>query len=75
MSFCLDVSSPVLRSEPCLLRVTDWLFPCWTRPCVYRWATTQVGAHTHTYITVTWVLIRGSDLDPEVQPSFQKSPD
>ncbi|XP_028990577.1 PI-PLC X domain-containing protein 1 [Betta splendens] len=41
MSFCLDVSSPVLRSEPCLLRLTDWLFPCWTRPCVYRWATTQ----------------------------------
>ncbi|XP_067358217.1 PI-PLC X domain-containing protein 1-like isoform X2 [Channa argus] len=41
MSFCLDVSSPVLRSEPCVLRVTDWLFPCWTRPCVSRWATTQ----------------------------------
>ncbi|XP_042261241.1 PI-PLC X domain-containing protein 1 isoform X1 [Thunnus thynnus] len=41
MSFCLDVSSPVLRSEPCLLRLTDRLFPCWTRPCVYRWATTQ----------------------------------
>ncbi|XP_039998324.1 PI-PLC X domain-containing protein 1-like [Xiphias gladius] len=41
MSFCLDVSSPVLRSEPCLLRVIDRLLPCWTRPCVYRWATTQ----------------------------------
>lgn len=41
MSFCLDVSSPVLRSEPCFLRLTDRLFPCWTRPCVYRWATTQ----------------------------------
>ncbi|KAM9334414.1 PI-PLC X domain-containing protein 1 [Symphorus nematophorus] len=41
MSFCLDVSSPVLRSEPCLLRLTDRLFPCWTRPCVSRWATTQ----------------------------------
>ncbi|XP_041822293.1 PI-PLC X domain-containing protein 1-like isoform X2 [Chelmon rostratus] len=41
MSFCLDVSSPVLRSEPCLLRVSDRLFPCWTRPCVSRWATTQ----------------------------------
>ncbi|XP_053272899.1 PI-PLC X domain-containing protein 1 isoform X2 [Pleuronectes platessa] len=41
MSFCLDVSSPVLRSESCLLRVFDRLFPCWTRPCVYRWATTQ----------------------------------
>ncbi|XP_069554386.1 PI-PLC X domain-containing protein 1 [Brachyistius frenatus] len=41
MSFCLDVSSPVLRSESCFLRLTDRLFPCWTRPCVYRWATTQ----------------------------------
>ncbi|XP_034461096.1 PI-PLC X domain-containing protein 1-like isoform X3 [Hippoglossus hippoglossus] len=41
MSFCLDVSSPVLRSESCLLRVVDRLFPCWTRPCVFRWATTQ----------------------------------
>nr|XP_046238421.1 PI-PLC X domain-containing protein 1-like isoform X2 [Scatophagus argus] len=41
MSFCLDVSSPVLRSEPCLLRGMDRLFPCCTRPCVSRWATTQ----------------------------------
>lgn len=41
MSFCLDVSSPVLRSEPCFLRLTDRLFPCWTRPCIYRWSTTQ----------------------------------
>ncbi|XP_023282788.1 PI-PLC X domain-containing protein 1-like [Seriola lalandi dorsalis] len=41
MSFCLDVSSPVLRSQPCLLRVIDRLFPCWTRPCISRWATTQ----------------------------------
>ncbi|XP_044043826.1 PI-PLC X domain-containing protein 1-like isoform X2 [Siniperca chuatsi] len=41
MSFCLDVFSPVLRSEPCLLRLIDRLFPCWTRPCVSRWATTQ----------------------------------
>ncbi|XP_068446514.1 PI-PLC X domain-containing protein 1-like [Clinocottus analis] len=41
MSFCLDVSSPVLRSEPWLLRALDRLVPCWTRPCVSRWATTQ----------------------------------
>ncbi|XP_030606882.1 PI-PLC X domain-containing protein 1-like isoform X2 [Archocentrus centrarchus] len=41
MSFCLDVSSPVLRSQSCLLRLTDWLLPCCTRRCVYRWATTQ----------------------------------
>uniref|UniRef100_A0A667YR98 Zgc:112023 n=2 Tax=Myripristis murdjan TaxID=586833 RepID=A0A667YR98_9TELE len=41
MSFCLDVCSPVLKSEPRLLTVIDRLFPCCTRPCVYRWATTQ----------------------------------
>ncbi|XP_072238355.1 PI-PLC X domain-containing protein 1 [Leuresthes tenuis] len=40
MSFCLDISSPVVRSESCL-RLTDRLFPCCTRLCVYRWATTQ----------------------------------
>lgn len=42
MSFCLDMSSPVLGSEPRLLRAADRLAPCWTRPCVSRWATTQV---------------------------------
>lgn len=41
MSFCLDMSSPVLRSEPVLLRVLDLLLPCCTRPCIYRWSTTQ----------------------------------
>ncbi|XP_038157895.1 PI-PLC X domain-containing protein 1-like [Cyprinodon tularosa] len=41
MSFCLDLSSPVLGSEPFLLRLTDRLLPCWIRPCVYRWSTTQ----------------------------------
>ncbi|XP_029378621.1 PI-PLC X domain-containing protein 1-like [Echeneis naucrates] len=41
MSFCLDKSSPVLGSEPPLLRVCDRLFPCCTRPCIDRWATTQ----------------------------------
>uniref|UniRef100_A0A3P9HF69 Phosphatidylinositol-specific phospholipase C X domain-containing protein n=1 Tax=Oryzias latipes TaxID=8090 RepID=A0A3P9HF69_ORYLA len=41
MSFCLDISSPVLRSESFLLRLTDLLLPCCTRPCIYRWATTQ----------------------------------
>ncbi|XP_034034842.1 PI-PLC X domain-containing protein 1-like [Thalassophryne amazonica] len=41
MSFCLDVSSPLQQSEPRLLKMIDRLFPCWTRPCVYRWATTQ----------------------------------
>lgn len=41
MSFCLDVSSPLLRSQPCLLRAIDRLLPCCTRTCVSRWATTQ----------------------------------
>ncbi|XP_072304629.1 PI-PLC X domain-containing protein 1-like isoform X1 [Eucyclogobius newberryi] len=41
MSFCLDMSSPVLRSEPTLLRLLDCLLPCCTRPCIQRWSTTQ----------------------------------
>ncbi|CAJ1087735.1 PI-PLC X domain-containing protein 1-like isoform X1 [Xyrichtys novacula] len=47
MSFCLDVSSPVLKSEPRLLRVIDRCLPCWTRPCIARWATTQQSVLTH----------------------------
>uniref|UniRef100_A0A3Q3XCL5 Uncharacterized protein n=1 Tax=Mola mola TaxID=94237 RepID=A0A3Q3XCL5_MOLML len=42
MSFCLDVTSPVVRSEPRLLRLIDRLLPCWTRRCIRRWASTQV---------------------------------
>ncbi|XP_061571665.1 PI-PLC X domain-containing protein 1-like [Cololabis saira] len=41
MSFCLDVSSPVLGSESCFLRLTDKLVPRCTRACVLRWGTTQ----------------------------------
>nr|XP_015802143.2 PI-PLC X domain-containing protein 1 [Nothobranchius furzeri] len=41
MAFCLDISSPIVRSEPFLLRLVDRLFPCWTRPCIYRWSATQ----------------------------------
>nr|XP_057907192.1 PI-PLC X domain-containing protein 1-like isoform X1 [Doryrhamphus excisus] len=41
MSFCLDVSSPVLESESRFLKIVDKVAPCWTRPCVSRWATTQ----------------------------------
>lgn len=48
MSFCLDMSSPVLGSEPRLLRAADRLAPCWTRPCVSRWATTQVRSDPET---------------------------
>ncbi|XP_041834608.1 PI-PLC X domain-containing protein 1-like [Melanotaenia boesemani] len=41
MSFCLDVSSPVVKSQPYILRLTDKLLPCCIRPCISRWATTQ----------------------------------
>lgn len=41
MSFCLDLCSPMLRSEPPLLRFLDRLVPCCVRPCVWRWSTTQ----------------------------------
>lgn len=41
MSFCLDMSSPMLKSEPPLLRLVDRLVPCCMRPCIKRWSTTQ----------------------------------
>uniref|UniRef100_A0A8C6UE22 PI-PLC X domain-containing protein 1 n=1 Tax=Neogobius melanostomus TaxID=47308 RepID=A0A8C6UE22_9GOBI len=41
MSFCLDLSSPMLRSEPLMLRLLDRLLPCCMRPCIQRWSTTQ----------------------------------
>ncbi|XP_051913714.1 PI-PLC X domain-containing protein 1-like isoform X1 [Hippocampus zosterae] len=41
MSFCLDLSSPVVESESWFLKVTDTFAPCLIRPCVFRWATTQ----------------------------------
>lgn len=41
MSFCLDMSSPMLKSEPSLLRLLDRLLPCCMRPCIQRWSTTQ----------------------------------
>lgn len=41
MSFCLDLSSPILSSEPSLLRRLDRFLPCCVRPCLRRWSTTQ----------------------------------
>ncbi|XP_057696453.1 PI-PLC X domain-containing protein 1 [Corythoichthys intestinalis] len=41
MSYCLDISSPLVRSESDLFRVLDGLCCCFTRPKVFKWATTQ----------------------------------
>lgn len=42
MSYCLDINSPLLRSESDTFRLLDGVFYCFTRPFIYRWATTQV---------------------------------
>ena len=42
MTYHLDDCSPVVQSESLFLRVLDHCFPCVMRPCVKRWATTQV---------------------------------
>lgn len=42
MTYCLDQHSPVLRSEPRILTVLDRIAPCVIRPCIKKWATTQV---------------------------------
>ncbi|KAJ8253165.1 hypothetical protein GJAV_G00209830 [Gymnothorax javanicus] len=41
MSYCLDITSPLARSESDSFRLVDGLFYCLTRPVIYRWATTQ----------------------------------
>ncbi|XP_029988853.1 PI-PLC X domain-containing protein 1 [Sphaeramia orbicularis] len=41
MSYCLDINSPLVRSESDSLRLLDGLFYCFTRPLIFKWATTQ----------------------------------
>ncbi|XP_057193802.1 PI-PLC X domain-containing protein 1 isoform X2 [Triplophysa rosa] len=41
MSYCLDITSPLLRSESDTFRLLDRTFCCLTRPAIYKWATTQ----------------------------------
>ncbi|XP_029282191.1 PI-PLC X domain-containing protein 1-like, partial [Cottoperca gobio] len=41
MSYCLDINSPLVRSESDCLRMLDALFSCFTRPTIFKWATTQ----------------------------------
>lgn len=41
MSYCLDINSPLVRSESDLFRLLDGLFYCVTRPTIFKWATTQ----------------------------------
>ncbi|XP_026876575.2 PI-PLC X domain-containing protein 1-like isoform X1 [Electrophorus electricus] len=41
MAYCLDIHSPVLHSQPKILRVLDHIVPCFIRPCVNKWGTTQ----------------------------------
>lgn len=43
MSYCLDITSPLVRSESNLFRLLDRLFYCFTRPLIFKWSTTQVG--------------------------------
>ncbi|KAM6938334.1 PI-PLC X domain-containing protein 1 isoform 1-T1 [Lycodopsis pacificus] len=41
MSYCLDINSPLIPSEPETFRLLDGLFYCFTRPAIFKWATTQ----------------------------------
>ncbi|XP_028443599.1 PI-PLC X domain-containing protein 1 isoform X1 [Perca flavescens] len=41
MSYCLDINSPLVPSESDFFRLLDRLFSCFTRPAIFRWATTQ----------------------------------
>ncbi|KAF7650749.1 hypothetical protein LDENG_00121370 [Lucifuga dentata] len=41
MSYCLDINSPLVPSESNTFRLLDKLFYCFTRPVLFKWATTQ----------------------------------
>uniref|UniRef100_A0A3B4EQP7 PI-PLC X domain-containing protein 1-like n=1 Tax=Pundamilia nyererei TaxID=303518 RepID=A0A3B4EQP7_9CICH len=41
MSYCLDINSPLVRAESDFFRLLDGVFSCFTRPAIFRWATTQ----------------------------------
>lgn len=41
MSYCLDINSPLVPSESDFFRLLDQLFYCFTRPVIFKWATTQ----------------------------------
>ncbi|XP_059198110.1 PI-PLC X domain-containing protein 1 [Centropristis striata] len=41
MSYCLDINSPLIPSESDSFRLLDGLFYCFTRPAIFKWATTQ----------------------------------
>ncbi|KAM8887713.1 PI-PLC X domain-containing protein 1-like [Synchiropus picturatus] len=41
MTYNLDICSPLVKSEPDSLRRLDQFCCCFTRPVIYRWATTQ----------------------------------
>lgn len=42
MTYCLDQHSAVLPSQPRILTALDHIIPCVIRPCIKKWATTQV---------------------------------
>lgn len=48
MSYCLDINSPLVRAESDCFRLLDGVFSCFTRPAIFRWATTQVGTENTT---------------------------
>ncbi|NP_001279563.1 PI-PLC X domain-containing protein 1-like [Callorhinchus milii] len=41
MTYCLDMNSPIVPSEPSILYYLDYLLPYLTRPEIYKWCTTQ----------------------------------
>lgn len=41
MSYCLDINSPLVRSESDIFRVLDTMCCCLTRRIIFKWATTQ----------------------------------
>ncbi|KAJ8253164.1 hypothetical protein GJAV_G00209820 [Gymnothorax javanicus] len=51
MTYCLDLRSPLLESNPPVLKILDRIIPCIIRPCLYSWGTTQVQ-HISTQLDI-----------------------
>ncbi|KAJ8367683.1 hypothetical protein AAFF_G00311380 [Aldrovandia affinis] len=59
MTYCLDLTSPLLPSNPLVLKVLDCIIPCIIRPCFYKWSTTQMqGISTQLDIGIRYFDLR-----------------
>lgn len=65
MSYCLDLTSPLLRSESDSFRLLDRVFYCVTRPIIYKWATTQACTYQIQHVYTRFSMFTPDSADSE----------